>query len=195
MLLKGLKIKGEFIKTIKTMITFEEAEIIAKNKISSEHSIVKKIKKPYGWYFFSQHNEFIRTRNIQYLEVGSGGFIVEKETGRVVEFGSAYSLEKNFEIYEKGFAYKKYDLTILKVNDLNSAIRNLKKLSMRFVIPEFENGVWWEIPQEYSEKQIKEILQNLPYTFTNQKFYFRHSEFEEMQKSKCLEFELEVIDK
>ena len=177
------------------MVTFEEAETIAKNKIPANHSIVKMLEKPYGWYFCSQNNEYIKTKNIQYLEAGSGGFIVEKETGRIVEFGSRFPLEKNFEIYEKGFAYKKYDLTILKIKDLTSAIKHLKKLSMRFVEPEFECGVWWKIPQEFNEKQIKEILQNLPYTFTKQNFYFRHQEFEDMKNANCLEFELKVVDK
>lgn len=177
------------------MINFEEAKAIAKNKIPSDHSIVHIIEKTYGWYFYSQNNEYIKTKDYRFLEVGSGGFIVEKETGRTVEFGSAYSLEKNFEIYEKGLAYKSYDLTVLKVKDLNSAIRHLKKLSMRFVEPESADGVEWKIPKEYNEKNLKKILNKLPFTFTNQHFYFRHQEFEDMKNSNCLEFELTVVDK
>ncbi len=194
MFLKGLKIKGVFSKTNLEMITFEEAEMIAKNRISNDHSIVEIIEKPYGWYFSIQKNECLETGNTKFMEAGSGGFIVEKEFGRVVTFASSFSIEKNFEIYEMGLAYKTYDLTIIKVIDLDSAIKHLMKLSMRFIKPEFEYGVWWKIPREYNKTQFKEILQNLPYTFIDQNFYFRHEEFEEMRKSNCLDFDLKVVD-
>lgn len=87
------------------MITFDEAQIIALEKIGADCVILTRqtLEKPYGWYFSFQSKKYLETKNFSDMLVGSGGFIVEKETGKVVEFGSAYSLEKNFEIYEKGF--------------------------------------------------------------------------------------------
>ncbi len=130
------------------MITYDEAKAIAQKNIPSHHSIVETIEKPYSWYFFSQTKQYVETGDFHDMEVGSGGFLVEKENGRIVEFGSVYSLEENLKIYEAGLAYGKYNLTVLKVFDLNLAVRLLKKLSMSFVKPKLENGVTWKIPQE-----------------------------------------------
>ncbi len=177
------------------MITLKEAKVIAENQMPSHHSFIEIIEKPYGWYFCSQTKAYIETGDFREIEVGSGGFIVEKAEGKVVSFGSAYSLEENFKIYEIGLAHKSYDFTITKVRDLNLAVRLLKKLSMTFVNSKFEHNVEWNIPTEFNEKQLKEILQNLPYTFTNQKFYFRHKEFEEMKKSNTLNYELKINKK
>lgn len=184
-LFKSFKAKIESI-----MITFDEAKDIAEKNIPSHHLIVETIEKPYGWYFFSQTKKFIKTEDFRDMDIGHGGFLVENKTGRIVEFGSAYSVEENFKIYEAGLAYGRYDLTILKVFDLNLAVRLLKKLSMRFIKPKLENGVTWKIPHEYNEKDLKNILQNLPYTFKNQKFYFRYKEFEKMKNSHCIEYKL-----
>jgi hypothetical protein len=174
------------------MISFEEAKVIAESQIPSHHSFVEIIEKPYGWYFYSQSKAHIESGDFRHMEIGSGGFIVERVEGRIISFGSAYSREENFKIYEAGLAHKSYDLTVTKVRDLNSAIRLLKKLSMTFVKSEFEHNVEWKIPKEFNEKQLKEVLQNLPYTFTNQKFYFRYKEFEQMKNSKVLDYELKV---
>lgn len=177
------------------MITFEEAKYIAEKQIPSHHSLIEIIEKPYGWYFTSQTKAYIESGDFRQMDVGSGGFIVEKANGQIVGFSSAYSSEENFKIYEAGISNKSCDLTITKVRDLNLAIRLLKKLSMTFVKSEFEHNIEWKIPKEFNEKQLKEILQNLPYTFTNQNFYFRYKEFEEMSKSNALEYELKANKK
>ena len=177
------------------MITFEEAKAIAETQIPSHHSFVEIIEKPYGWYFYSQSKAYIESGDFRQMEIGSGGFIVEKSEGKVVSFGSAYSLEENFKIYEAGLSHKSYDLTITKIKDLNLAIGLLKKLSMTFVKSEFEHNVEWKIPGHFNEKQLKTILQNLPCTFKNQNFYFRYKEFEEMKNSNVLNYELKINKK
>lgn len=177
------------------MISFEEAKTIAENQISINHSFVEIIEKTYGWYFYSQTKEYIKSGDFRLLEIGSGGFLVEKEKGEVISFGSAYSREENFKIYEAGLAYKSYDLTITKIRDVNLAIGLLKNLAMTFLQTEIENNIEWKTSKAFNEKQLKEILQNLPYTFTNQNFYFRHKEFEEMKNSKALDYELKVNKK
>lgn len=171
------------------MISFEEAESIAKKRIPSDHSIVQMIEKPYGWYFYSQNNEYIKTKNHRYLEVGSGGYIVEKEKGEVVQFGSAYAVEKNFEIYEKGLCGRN-DLVILKVRNLHETVRLLHKLQMSYIAPKIENGVEWRIPKPYNEKEIKQKISILPCVFKAQSFYFRFDEFQEIDKSKCFDYEI-----
>lgn len=122
--------------------------------------------------------------------VGSGGFLVEKENGNVVEFGSAYSVEKNFQTYEQDFSGKNFDLIITKVFDLRETVRLLNRLQMTCVEPEFEHGTSWKIPKIYNQKQIKEAISKLPCVFKKQNFYFRFDEFQNIDKSKCFEYEL-----
>lgn len=174
------------------MISFEEAKIIAENQIPAHHSFVTIIEKSYGWYFYSQNEEYIKSGDYRLMEIRGGGFLVEKAGGKIISFRSAYSLDENFKIYEAGFAYKAYDFTIKKVRNLNLAVILLKKLSMTFIEPEFAHGVEWKIPKEFNEKQLKNILENLPYTFKNQNFYFHHKQFEEMKNSSVLDYELKV---
>jgi Immunity protein 35 len=125
------------------MIDFEEANKIAKKHISDECGLIEKytIKKPYSWYFSVQSKKFIETGNFLDMTIGSGGFLVERESGHVLEFGSAYPPETWLENYEKGFKYNTYNLTILQVKNLSTTIEALLKLDIQYVIPELENGV------------------------------------------------------
>ena len=81
------------------MISFEQAKKIAIQKIGPECGLIEEstVEKPYGWYFIYQSNEWLRTRNIRDALIGSGGFIVEREDGRIYEFGSAYPRSRNGE--------------------------------------------------------------------------------------------------
>ncbi len=96
---------------------------------------------------------------------GSGGFIVEKANGRVFRFGSAYSLERNLRSYEAGFEFELYDLIFKSVRNLEQTILLLNKLDMTYVVPEVERGAKWKIPKRYTQKQIKQRLEELPATF------------------------------
>ena len=174
-----------------SVISFEEAQNIALDKIGSDCAIIANsiIEKPYGWYFSFQSKKYLETGDFREMLAGSGGFIVEKETGSVVEFGSVYSLEKNFEIYEKGLVGFN-DLVILKVRDTNESVRLLNRLQMFYVEPEFAHGVEWKIPKTYNEKQLKQAISKLPCIFENQNFYFNYDAFKKIDSSKCLDYEL-----
>ncbi len=174
------------------MITYQEAEKIALDKIGKNCALLSKqiIEKPYGWYFNFQSKKHLETGNFSEMLIGSGGFIVERENGQVVEFGSAYSIEKNFEIYEKGFLGSNYDLIILQVKDINQAVRILHKLRMTVVKPEAAYNVEWKNPQTYNEKQLKIALSDLPFTFENQNFYYKFEFFKQIDDCACLEYEL-----
>jgi hypothetical protein len=177
------------------MITFEEAERIALDKIGEDCALYYEdiIEKPYGWYFSFQSRKYIETGNLSEMLVGSGGFIVEKESGRIVNFGSVNTREKNFEIYEKGFLGVNYDLIVKRVKNLNQAVRLLHSLRMYYIETEFAYGVEWKISKTFNEKQIKNALSNLPYTFPNQIFSSNFEIFQEINDSKCLEYELKKL--
>jgi hypothetical protein len=174
------------------MVDFEEAKEIAKKHIGDECGLIEKytIEKHYGWYLSAQSKRFIETGNFLDMTIGSGGFLVERENGRVIEFGSAYSPETWLENYEKGFKYNAYDLTILQVKNLSATIEALLELDMQYVIPELENGVEWRIPKYYTFKELKQLLSNLPYTFKGQSFWHRVDIFDHINETKCCNYSL-----
>lgn len=178
------------------MISFEEAENIALNRIGIDCALLREYitERPYGWHFCFQSKSYIETGNIGEMIIGSGGFLVEKEGGKVIEFGSAFTSDENFKIYEKGL-FGRNDLIILKVREVNEAVRLLNRLQMKYVKPEFEHGISWKIPKIYNQKQIKEAISKLPCVFKNQNFYFRYDEFQKIEKSKCFEYELRKPEK
>ena len=177
------------------MISFEEAEKIALGYINSDCVLLKEsiVEKPYGWYFHSQSKKYVETKNISDLLVGSGGFIVEKESGKVIEFGSAFSLEVNFKIYEKGLIGRN-DLVVLKVRDINETVRLLNRLRISYVEAKFDQGLEWKIPKIYNEKQLRTAISKQPCVFQNQNFYLRYDEFQKIDESRCFDYELRKHD-
>ncbi len=67
------------------------------------------IKKPYGNIYYYQSKEFLLTRNIHKALGDSAPFLVEKNTGRVVSFGSRMRLEDYIKAYENGTIGKSLD--------------------------------------------------------------------------------------
>ncbi|WP_343660378.1 YrhB domain-containing protein [Chryseobacterium sp.] len=68
------------------------------------------LNKPYGNIYFFNSKKHISTGDPTASLVGSGPFIVEKETGRVVGFGSLGTLEDNIKSYENGTMTPSLDL-------------------------------------------------------------------------------------
>ena len=174
------------------MITFEEAKQIALNEIGPDCALFenKIIEKPYGWYFCYQSKAYFVSGNWHDALIGNGGFIVEREDGRVFEFGSAYELERNFAAYEAGFKFHSYDLTIISVSDTKQTVSLLHKLDMVYVTPEYEHGVVWKIPQRFTKSQIRFLISSLPHTFYAQNFSFRIEVFAEIDVAGCCKYAL-----
>ncbi|NMO19354.1 hypothetical protein HPC49_32835 [Pyxidicoccus fallax] len=176
------------------MLTYEDALRIA-TEYANRHPdsvLVESSTRefPFGWYFVAQSKHYVATGHISHMRVGSGGFVVDRETGRVHEFGSAFPLERNVRMYAKGFRYHAYDLTLTKVYDLRTTVRLLHELDMSYVEPEFEHGVMWRIPKHYTESQLEAFLQKLPHTFAGHGFYARLEVFEKMDAVGCCAYEL-----
>jgi hypothetical protein len=60
------------------------------------------IKKTYGNIYSFDSKEYILTGNFNKSLMGGGPFLVEKESGRVVGFGTAGILENEIKAYENG---------------------------------------------------------------------------------------------
>lgn len=94
------------------MLTDQEMKVIAEHylafKMHNSGSDIdlalydNRIKKDYGNLFVYQSKKYIETGDEQYLLGGNAPFLVEKETGRVVSFGTAHPEEYYFEAYENG---------------------------------------------------------------------------------------------
>jgi hypothetical protein len=169
------------------VVSFEQAKIIAQNFINDDLVILEDniIEKDFGWFF-----TFASKKTGEFL-FGSNGFIVDREDGRIYELGSAFSVERDLQMYELGYKFKSYNLTIISVSNFPKTIYLLHKLRMKYVTPEFEHGTVWKIPKEYSYKELTKCLLNLPITFENQAFYFELETLEKLKQSKCCKFELE----
>lgn len=149
------------------------------------------VEREYGWVIFWNTKQYIKTGDVRYCLAGPGGTLVEKETGRHIEFGSAYSLEKNLEIYEKGYLkYDDWDIIIKKIFDKSATINGLLGLRLTYVIPEEEHGTVWRIPQNYTDKQLRRKLAELPVRLNIGSLYFTFEVVEQLKVSKPCEFEL-----
>jgi hypothetical protein len=174
------------------MLTYEDALRIALEHAGPGQGLIEAATRelPFGWYFLAQSRTFLATGDVQHMAVGSGGFVVDRETGRAHEFGSAFTIERNLRMYAKGFRYALYDLTITKVYDLAATARLLHGLGLYYVEPEEAHGVVWRIPKHYSVAQLRQCLQQLPCTFAGYNFYLCLEVFEEMDAAGCCAYEL-----
>jgi hypothetical protein len=175
------------------MISFDQAKELAIRKIGPRCGLIEEstIEKSYGWYFLFQSKEWLKSRDWRHALVGSGGFIVERADGRIYEFGSAYSLERNFAAYEYGLKYQLYDMVVTRIHQFETTLDLLLTLDLTYVIPEFAHGRLWRIPIPYDRKQLADNLQSLPCTFPDCRgFYFKYEQFLELDRARCCEYEL-----
>ena len=137
----------------------------------------------------------LETRDRREMLMGSGGFIVDKESGRVVEYGSGSgSVDNIFRFYESGFSYEYYDLTIKKIVDLEkttSFLIDLQLIEQKIV---YENGNFLVLPAESGLAKLEEIKKSLPFTFYRQRFGLHYKDLYELKNSNCLEYELHGYD-
>jgi hypothetical protein len=125
------------------------------------------------------------------MAIGSGGILVEKNTGRQIEFGSAHSTEINLKIYEAGYlAYDDFDLVVRAIFDPNEAVGLLSQLHITYVKPEIQSGTTWRIPKRYSAQQLRERLRHLPCRFNLGSLYFEWQVLERMKGSASLQYDL-----
>ena len=64
------------------------------------------IEKEYGWVFFYQTKEYLKTGNIIDALVGNAPYIVNKYTGELIETGTADPIEKYIAEYESDNGYR-----------------------------------------------------------------------------------------
>ncbi len=174
------------------MISYEEAYSIALSRISSNREIAEDLilEKPYGWYFREQTKEYSKTRDFRHILRGGESFIVEKKSGRVVSFGSTFSLEDNFRYYEEGFKYKMYDLAIKEVYNLEATLQLLMILQLIHHDFRLIQKKLIHVLTSQGSKEMDEILSSLPYTFSKKRLYFAYPHLLEMKYSNWFDYRL-----
>jgi Immunity protein 35 len=60
------------------------------------------IEKSYGWIFFYQTRKWVETRKTRDGLIGNGPILIDKNTAKIVQFGSSGSLDYWCELYENG---------------------------------------------------------------------------------------------
>ncbi len=91
------------------MLTDQEIQDVANHYISflmNRHNVEfalydNSIKKDYGNLYYYNTKQYVEAAGLEHI-MSFGPFLVEKETGRVVTFGTAYPVEYYFEAYENG---------------------------------------------------------------------------------------------
>ena len=98
------------------MLTQEEAKELVYACINAEDSYAEQtvelviiddetIEKEYGWVFFYQTKEYLKTGNIVDALVGNAPYIVNKYTGELIETGTANPIEVYIAEYESESGY------------------------------------------------------------------------------------------
>lgn len=94
------------------MISYEEAsarveEALARWPDAQEtgDSLVilheRTLEKPWGWVFFYTSKQFHETGDFRFALAGNAPYIVERETGRLIETGTALPLDEYIVNYER----------------------------------------------------------------------------------------------
>jgi hypothetical protein len=162
------------------MLTVEDARRIALEYVHKKQpdcGLISEefIPSPFGWYFHSQSNRYIQTRDYRDLLIGSGGFFVDGTDGTVFALTSGlFSHEGRdwwLDAYSRGFRLVPYELTIESVKDRGRTIDLLASERLTFVLPAVDGDTVWRIPQTYTPERIAERLDRLPCTFSRVEVY------------------------
>lgn len=103
---------------------------------------------------------------------GCNGVIVHKRTGKLFHLGSAFPVERDLELYDRGYQFESYDLVILDVRERKQTIHTLSRLQANVVEPMTEHGVTWRIPRRMTSAELSAKLDKLPCTFPAIALYF-----------------------
>ncbi|MBA3461485.1 MAG: hypothetical protein H0T46_16105 [Deltaproteobacteria bacterium] len=97
---------------------------------------------------------------------------MNKQTGKLFHLGSAVPPERDLDLYDRGYQFDSYDLTILAVRDREKTLQALRKLRLTVVEPTEEHGVVWKIPRGLTNAELAELLQRLPRELPAVSLYF-----------------------
>jgi hypothetical protein len=175
------------------MITREQAVELLRSRLPDALDIdeTQFVEREYGWVFFSQSKNFLRDGDLKSFILGLGGTLVERATGRRIDFPSGFSAEGILHIYELGYlTYENWDIEITSVVDMTRSVDLLLTLDLIFVVPEEAYGEVWRIPQAYTGAQIRARLGTLPTQFNVGSLYSRWEILESFKSHNAFTYHL-----
>ncbi|WP_299105555.1 hypothetical protein [uncultured Tenacibaculum sp.] len=77
------------------------------------------IKKQYGNIYIYGSKKHYETKNDDFAIIGNAPFLVERETGRIVQFGTLYTTKEYIQQYEEN-TYEYADDSVIEPEDLDN---------------------------------------------------------------------------
>jgi hypothetical protein len=123
------------------------------------------------------------------LMAGSSGVIVNKRTGRLLGLGSAFPVERDFAMYDRGYQFEVYDLVIRAVRDLGATRRVVGELPLQIVEATYHRGRVRRIRRPWTDLERWKHLDALPCVFPMVHLYFHLELLEAARHEGWFEFE------
>ena len=121
--------------------------------------------------------------------IGCHGVIVNKRSEKVLQLGSAFPVERDLALYDRGWQFERYDLVVLAIHDLSATRRAIGKLPLSTVEPKYEHGRVWRIPKTMTDLERWKRLDKLPCIFPAVSLWFHLELLEEARRERWFEFE------
>jgi len=121
---------------------------------------------------------------------GSQGVIVNKATGATFHLGSAFPVDRDIELYDRGYQFEQYDLVIVTIVNMERALDVLTELEISVAEPEYEHGTVWRVPRPLTRQELCARLSKLPHVFGHVSLYFRAEALERARQTQILAFEV-----
>ncbi|MHC4953286.1 MAG: hypothetical protein ACYTGZ_05300 [Planctomycetota bacterium] len=174
------------------MLAFDEARRAVDEHIGPHLVIRDELSQEtrFGWVFRVTTRRCAESGDIKDVPLGLCMYLVEGESGRILEIASCFTIEQYLAIYEAGLHFDSYDLTISDVRDMYLTVELLRRLPLTFVIPEKAHGDVWRIPNAYSRLQLQLMLKDLPCVFRDQRLKGAVETFGLLDKLACCTYQL-----
>jgi hypothetical protein len=166
------------------MLDRAAAREIAQRKVPDGLAIAddRVVELDAGWFF--------PYRTTSGPMAGSQGVIVNKTTGKLFHLGSAFSVERDLVLYDKGYQSDQYDLVVRAIADMERTLDVLEYLGISIVEPKYEHGAVWRIPRPLTRVELRTRLGRLPCVFDDLTLYFKIERLELARAEKTFEFEV-----
>lgn len=162
----------------------EEARVIAETTLDVHIALdddgVRELEQ--GWYF--------PYGAVAGPVAGSHGVIVNKRTGNVFRLGSAFPVERDLRLYDRGYQFGTCDLVITSVRDARAALDALGSLGLHTVDETHEHGTVWRIPRALTRRELAERIVRLPCVFEHFPLYFKADALEAVRLSSAFDFDV-----
>ncbi len=121
---------------------------------------------------------------------GAKGLVVNKHTGSIMWLGSAFTVERDLALYDKGYQFDHYDLVVTRIRDSQRTLDALLELRLSIAEPTYQHGTVWRIPRDPTREELAVRLRALPHVFPRVKLYFVAEALERAREQRVFEFDL-----